>query len=333
MDALSDVLRQVRLTGAAYLDGELTAPWGLLAPAADAAAPTLMPGAEHLVYYHLVTEGTCIASVDGVDPLPLAAGDVVLLPHGDPHVMSSAAGVVPVPAWEVYTPPPPGGVKGLRCGGGGAVTRLVCGFLACEKGPCNPLLDALPPMLRVNVRADPTTTWIEASLRFGTREAAVERSGGATVLAKLSELLFVEAVRRFIEQLPAEQTGWLAGLRDRFVGRSLALIHAQPARPWTVEELGREVGLSRSALAERFATVLGQPPAHYLTRWRLQLAAQKLRSGLASVAQIAEEVGYESEAAFNRAFKREIGMPPATWRRRAQDVTTAPVAAESPTRF
>lgn len=265
-----------------------------------------------------------MASIDGADPVRLTAGEVVLLPHGDPHVMASACDIKAVPAWDVYTPPPPGEVVGLRCGGGGEITRIVCGFLACEKGPCNPLLDSLPPILRVNVRADPTASWIEASLRFGACEAAAQRSGGATVLAKLSELLFVEAVRSFIESLPAEQTGWLAGLRDRFVGRALALIHARPAHPWTVEELGRGVGLSRSALAERFATVLGQPPAQYLTRWRLQLAAQKLRAGQGrAVAKIAEEVGYESEAAFNRAFKREIGIPPAAWRRGGEDRTTA----------
>jgi AraC-like DNA-binding protein len=328
MDALSDVLRSVHLTGAAYLSGELSSPWGVCAPSADAAAAALMPGAEHLVYYHLVTEGSCVASVDGFDPVPLAAGDVVLLPHGDPHVMASGPEVKAVPAWEVYTPPPPGEVIGLRCGGGGPVTRVVCGFLACEKGPCNPLLDALPPILSVNVRDDPGAAWIEASLRFGACEAAAQRSGGATILAKLSELLFVEALRRYIESLPPEQTGWLAGVRDRFVGRALSLIHARPAHAWTVEELGREVGLSRSALAERFASVLGQPPAQYLTRWRLQLAAQKLRSGQSSLARIAEEVGYESEAAFNRAFKREVGVPPATWRRRRSEHAAPDIAAD-----
>lgn len=316
MDALSDVLRLVRLTGAVFLHGELSAPWGVCAPSAAEAATALMPAAEHLVFYHLVTEGSCVAIIAGADPVPLVAGDLVLFPHGDAHVMASAPDVKAVPAWEVYSPPPPGEVVGLRCGGGGVVTRLVCGFLACEKGPCNPLLDALPPILRVNVRADPTATWIEASLRFGASEAAAQRSGGATVLAKLSELLFVEALRSFIESLPPEQTGWLAGLRDRFVGRALALLHARPAHPWSVDELAREVGLSRSALADRFTTLLGQPPVQYLTRWRLQLAAQKLRAGQASVAQVAEDVGYESEAAFSRAFKREIGTPPSAWRRR-----------------
>jgi AraC-like DNA-binding protein len=329
MDALSDVLRWVRLTGAVFLSGELSAPWGVSAPSAAEATTAFVPGAEHLVFYHLVTEGSCVAIVAGCDPVPLEAGDVVLFPHGNAHVMASAPDVAALPAWEVYSPPPPGEVVGLRCGGGGEVTRLVCGFLACEKGPCNPLLDSLPPILRVNVRADPAATWIEASLRFGACEAAARRSGGATVLAKLSELLFVEAVRCFIESLPAEETGWLAGLRDRFVGRALTLMHARPAHAWTVEELGREVGLSRSALAERFATVLGQPPVQYLTRWRLQLAARRLRSGHESVARIAEEVGYESEAAFNRAFKREIGTPPATWRRSsAERATPAAASAE-----
>ncbi len=308
MDALSDVLRLVRLTGAVFLHGELSAPWGLSAPSASAAE-------HHLVYYHLVTEGTCVAIMPGADPVRLTAGDVVILPHGDSHVMASAAQVTPVPTWEVYTQPQPGEVVGLRYGGGGATTQVVCGFLECEKRQSNPLLDALPPILRVNVRLDPTANWIETSLRFGASESAAQRAGGATVLAKLSELLFVEAVRRYTESLPAEQTGWLAGLRDRFVGRALTLTHAHSERAWTVEELAREVGLSRSALAERFTQFVGQPPMQYLTRWRLHVAATLLRSRGLSVAQIAEQTGYESEAAFNRAFKREIGIPPAAWRR------------------
>lgn len=253
--------------------------------------------------------------IEGTDSVCLGAGDVVLFPHGDPHVMASSTEVKAVPAWEVYSAPPPGEVVGLRYGGGGDITRLVCGFLACEKGPCNPLLESLPPILRVNVRTDSAATWIETSLRFGASEAVAQRAGGATVLAKLSELLFVEAVRRYIESLPVEQTGWLAGLRDRFVGRALTLMHAHSERAWTVEELAKQVGLSRSALAERFTELLGQPPMHYLARWRLQVAAHLLRSRGLSVAQVAEQIGYESEAAFNRAFKREMGVPPATWRK------------------
>jgi len=327
MDALSEVLRLVRLTGAVFLHGELTAPWGVSALSSDAAATALMPGAEHLVYYHLVTEGQCVASVEGAEPVHLDAGDLVLFPHGDAHVMASAPEVQAVPAWEVYTPPPPGEVIGLRCGGGGEVTKVVCGFLSCEKVPSNPLLEALPPVLRVSMRADPNMAWIESSLRFGASEAAAHRAGGTTVLAKLSELLFVEAVRRYIESLPAQQTGWLAGLRDRFVGRALTLMHAHSERTWTVEELAKEVGLSRSALAERFTEFVGQPAMQYLTRWRLQVASHLLRSRALSVAQVAEQVGYESEAAFNRAFKREIGAPPATWRRR-RDAGASEAAAD-----
>jgi AraC-like DNA-binding protein len=209
----------------------------------------------------------------------------------------------------------PGEVMSVFYGGGGAKTRIVCGFLACDEVLSNPLLVSLPRIFKVDVRNGSGSAWLESSLRFAAEEAAVSRAGSATVLAKLSELLFVEAVRRCIDTLPENEKNWLAGLRDRFVGRALSLLHSQPAHAWTVDELARKVGLSRSALAQRFSDFLGQPPMQYLARWRLQIAAQQLRDGEKSLADVAEHVGYDSEAAFNRAFKREFGMPPASWRR------------------
>ena len=206
----------------------------------------------------------------------------------------------------------------LRYGGGGDTTRLICGFLASDSVLSNPLLAALPRLFRIGMRGT-DAAWLETSMRFAASEAALARAGGATVLGKLSELLFIEAVRRYTETLPANERGWLAGLRDRFVGRALSLMHARPAHPWTVDALGRQVGLSRSALAQRFTALLGQPPMQYLARWRLQLAARQLRGGDVPLAVVAEDVGYESEAAFNRAFKREFGVPPAAWRRAGGD--------------
>jgi len=209
----------------------------------------------------------------------------------------------------------PGEVLRLSCGGGGARTRMVCGFLASDEVLSNPLLASLPRLFKVDVRSGTGSAWLESSLRFAVEEAAVSRAGSATVLSRLSELLFVEAVRRCIDTLPEGEKNWLAGLRDRFVGRALSLLHARPAYAWTVDELAGKVGLSRSALAQRFSDFLGQPPMQYLARWRLQIAAQQLRDGEMSLADVAEHVGYDSEAAFNRAFKREFGMPPASWRR------------------
>ena len=202
----------------------------------------------------------------------------------------------------------------LAYGGGGEATRMVCGFLGARDISRNPLLSALPRLFKVDVRGS-SASWLESSLRFATDEAASAHAGSATVLAKLSELVFVEAVRRYVDTMPDDRKGWLAGLRDRFVARALALMHARPAHTWTVEDLAREVGMSRSGLAQRFSELLGVPPMQYLAQWRLQLAAQQLRLADRSLAWVAEEIGYESEAAFSRAFKREFGVPPATWRR------------------
>jgi len=216
----------------------------------------------------------------------------------------------------------------VRHGGGGEVTRMVCGYLACNSSLFDTVLAALPRVMVVNMREGPAAQWLTSSIRFSIAESAAQRAGAGTVLAKLSELMFVEAIRRHIESLPPEQTGWLAGLRDRFVGKTLALIHSKPAHAWTVEELAGMVGLSRSALAERFTGLMGQPPMQYLTRWRLQLAANLLRSGSRNVASVAADVGYDSEAAFSRAFKRELGMAPAAWRqtpateKRAKELAT-----------
>jgi AraC family transcriptional regulator, alkane utilization regulator len=223
-------------------------------------------------------------------------------------------------------------VMKLSYGGGGTGTRLICGFLACDNSLSNPLLSSLPPIFKVDMRNDPRSAWLTSSLQFAAAEASEWRAGSAIVLARLSELLFVEAVRRCIDTLPADRKGWLAGVRDRFVGRALSMLHAQPAHAWTVDELARKVGLSRSALAQRFTDLLGQPPMQYLARWRLQVAAQELLNGSKSLAAVAEQVGYESEAAFNRAFKREFGTPPAYWRKNqgVADAAGVPVNPAEP---
>jgi AraC-like DNA-binding protein len=262
-----------------------------------------------------VTEGRCDVSLAGRAPESAHAGDLVIIPGGEAHSLGSDLSRPQVPGGTLVVQRGPDDVPQVRHGGGGAVTRMVCGYLACDSSLFDTVLAALPRIMVVNMREGPGAQWLTSSIRFSIAESAAQRAGAGTVLAKLSELMFVEAIRRHIESLPPEQTGWLAGLRDRFVGKTLALIHSKPAHPWTVEELAGAVGLSRSALAERFTGLIGQPPMQYLTRWRLQLAANLLRSGSRNVAAVAADVGYDSEAAFSRAFKRELGTTPAAWRR------------------
>jgi AraC-like DNA-binding protein len=251
--------------------------------------------------------------------LQVEAGEVIVVPQGETHLLGSATDLTPelmAPLLMDQVETRPGEVMTLTHGGGGAVTRMVCGYLSAQEIWRNPLLSALPRLFKVGMRGS-NASWLESSLRFATAEAASAHAGRATVLAKLAELIFVEAVRRYVDTMPDNRKGWLAGLRDRFVAGALTLMHARPAHPWTVEDLAGRVGLSRSGLAQRFTDLLGVPPMQYLAQWRLQLAAQQLRLGDRSLALVAEDVGYESEAACNRAFKREFGVPPATWRRNA----------------
>ncbi|BAV34685.1 AraC family transcriptional regulator [Sulfuricaulis limicola] len=338
MDAISDVLRVVRLSGAVYLYSELTAPWCVIGKTDGALCAGYLPRSERVVSYHLITEGNCWArlAADPDSAIQINAGELLVVPQGETHILGSAPDLTPVPfgpllASQLETAP--GEVMKLSYGGGGAMTRTVCGFLACDETLSNPILSSLPRIFKIDMRNDPRSAWLESSLQFAAAEAAEWRAGSATVLAKLSELLFVEAIRRCIDALPADRKGWLAGARDRFVGRALSLMHARPAHDWTVDELARKVGLSRSALAQRFTDFLEQPPMQYLARWRLQVAAHELLNGNKSLAAVAEQVGYDSEAAFNRAFKREFGMPPAGWRkdRSKADVADASANALQPT--
>ena len=315
MDALSDVLRAAHLSGAVFLHAEFTAPWCIAAQMTPKLCAPFLGTTAHLIPYHYVVEGELSVAVEGGAPLPLRCGEVVLFPRNDIHVMGSDLGLPPVMGKDVILPPQGGGLHSIRHGGGGAPTRLVCGYLGCDSASGNPVVATLPAAMRLKVEETGSAEWIRSTFQFAANEVAGGRPGSETVLAKLSELLFVEAVRRYIEDLPAGQTGWLAGLRDPAVARALALMHGDIARPWSVEELGREAGVSRSALADRFTRVIGMAPMHYLAHWRLQIAAQSLKTTSAPLARIAEQIGYESEAAFSRAFKKSFGSAPATWRR------------------
>lgn len=315
MDALSQTLRVVRLTGAIFVNARFTAPWCYRSPRADSVAPILEPGAERVVIFHLITEGECWVEMDDGETMRLVAGDAVVFPHGDAHRMGSAPGLVPVsgkPLDKLLTRRP----RQLSFGGGGATTRFVCGYLACDARLARLLLAGLPALLRVNVRGSPAGAWLEASVRYALAEARSPRPGGEGVLAKLAELLFIEVLRQYMnEQRDDGRTGWLAGLRDRIVGAALDALHQRPAHPWTLEELARAAGSSRSVLAERFQRLVGTAPMQYLTQWRMVLAANLLCHGQRSLTQVANDVGYQTDTAFNRAFKREYGVPPAAWRR------------------
>lgn len=325
-DTLSDLLRTVRMRGAVFYYVSFRDRWSAEAPPAREIAEAVMPGCEHVMEYHMIAKGSGWAAVSGLPPVKLAAGDIVMFPQGDRHVLSSAPGVEPLRLTADWVfarrndprPMPISYHHGVVDAGAAvpvedADTIAVCGFLGCDLRPFNPLVAALPRIL--HLPASRAGDWVERVIDQAVVESNDRRPGGDAVLERLSEMMFVDAARRYLEGLPEDATGWLAGLRDRFVGRALALMHERPDHPWSVDDLAREVGLSRSALHERFMKFLGDAPMHYLANWRIQLGARLLRESNRNVAAIALDVGYDSEAAFSRAFRRIVGMPPAAWRK------------------
>jgi len=315
VDVFSDVLRVIKLSGGVFLEADFTAPWCISGRVSPDDCKPFLEAPRHVIATHFVAQGYMRLQPEGGDPIDVAAGEIVLLPQNSAHTFGSELHSAPVPAREIIQPPQNGELARVVYGGGGSATQLLCGFLCCD-APFSPLLSALPAVLKVDVRSTPSGAWIESSFRFAASEIAAGRLGSATVIAKLSELLFVEAVRQFIADLPAERRGWLAGLRDPHIGRALAVLHARPTEAWTAESIAGEVGMSRSVFAERFSSLVGQGPMQYLAMWRMQLAAQYLREGRGSLAQIGAAIGYDSESAFSRAFKREFGISPSRWRGR-----------------
>jgi AraC-like DNA-binding protein len=315
MDPLSDVLRVVRLSGAHFFQAAASGSWGVEAAAARELSPRILPGSEHLISYHVVLTGRCWGGVKGQPPVPLEAGDVILFPHGHAHIMSSGPDVgtnlLPINAVPRFPKDAEFGDVSVPD------VTLVCGFFGCDLAPFNPLIASLPIQLRMRGLSEGL---VGIFARQVVEETRMGRAGADSMLTRLAELMFIEVLRRHLESLPTEHGGWLAGIRDPMVGRALALLHERPGHPWTLAELATAAASSRSSLAERFTQLVGVPPMQYLTQWRMQVAAALLKETGAKVAAVAAEVGYESEAAFSRAFKRATGLAPGAWRLRARRV-------------
>lgn len=314
MDVLSEVLSAFHLCGALFFNAEFSAPWCLRSSGAAGLAPHLTFTGAHLIMFHFLIEGRAYAHLEDGDDVLLTAGDIVVCPGGDSHYIGNGSPRRPVDSFNTFAKHLPDGLKPVEFGGGGEITRFVCGYMACDPRLRDLLLAGLPQILKVPVAAGPSGAWIEQSLRFSVNASTTGDEGSSLVIGKLSEVLFVETLRGYMSSLPGRQSGWLAAIRDPSMARALARLHRDPARSWTVEGLAKEAGLSRTRLAERFRQLLGISPMNYLTDWRMQLGAEALQKTEKSVAEVALGVGYSSEAAFIRAFKRAFNAPPAQFR-------------------
>ena len=315
MDALSELLRAVKLSGAMFFNAQCGEPWCVRSPSSRSFSRYVASPSSHVIEFHLIAEGRAYVRV-GQETTPLMAGDIIIIPHGDAHVLGNGAGAEMIDSEASLPGILTGQLKPTRMGGSGAETRLICGYLACEARLISPVLAGLPRLVRVHVRNDSYGALLENMIQHAVEQVSNATQGSGVIVARLAEVLFAEVLRRYVSQLPPGRAGWLAGAVDPVIGRALGSLHRRPEHPWTLEELAQDVGLSRSALTERFARYLGQGPIAYLTDWRLELAAESLRNTNRSVLQIAGDVGYDSEAAFNRAFKRRFSTPPARYRKR-----------------
>jgi AraC-like DNA-binding protein len=320
-DPLSDVLRTVKLEGALFFMIDATSPWCVAVPRASEYAGIILPKARHVVSYHVAVEGKGLASTPGIEPIAFDGGDIIVFPHADPYLMTSAPGVSPEldreQTLQFFRDLAAGKLPFVIPEGGGQhpKAKFICGFLGCDLSPFNPLFATLPPILHVRRPSDGRADLLDQLIDFAMTEIRTPHAGGESIRLGLSELMFVGLLRRHLESISADAPGWLAGLRDPKVGRALALLHAEPAGDWTLDGLARAASVSRSVLAERFARCVGETPMRYLTLWRMQLAARLLADGATKVAAIGEQVGFRSEAAFSRTFKRVTGLSPAEWRR------------------
>jgi len=324
-DPFSEALRSVRLSGAIFLDAELSAPWGFASAPASAAARLIAPSAEHLILFHLLVEGEASARIPGQGSVTLAAGDIAVLPRGDAHELWNGRVTALADSSTLLPRILEGAIASERGGGGGRMTKFICGYIGCDRQATRLFLAGLPPLFKVNIRREPSGEWLESAIRHLALQREPAAAGRSALLAKLAEALFIETLRRYMAELPRQRTGWLAAARDPAVGRALGAIHREPAHAWTVASLAQRAGMSRTVFAERFTRLLGEAPLTYVARCRMQLGARLLETTDETVLQVALSAGYESEAAFNRAFKREFDLPPARYRsrRRAGDRASA----------
>jgi AraC-like DNA-binding protein len=339
VDVLSDVLRVVRLSGAVFFTADFSSPWAVESPDPGMLAAAVMPEAECVVLFHILVDGECEVACRRHPVAKMESGDVVVFPRGDQHTMRSPGAKTATPLASIFSPGKHEEPPLLTYGGDGRTSRFVCGYLNCDQR-FGPLVEALPTMLMVRCRDDysaieaidttgsrPTnvpegsSNWLGTTLKFTVNEARAARPGSAAILGRLTELMFVEILREYMHRLAPANRGWFVAMNDAQVGKALRLMHASPQRAWTVEDLAREVAVSRSVLAQRFKDLVGEAPMHYLANWRIQLAKQMIREGARNIQDVATNVGYDSEAAFNRAFKRATGSPPAAWRK---GVSTVP---------
>lgn len=314
-DVLSDVLRSVRLTGAVFYSVECAGKWAAESPPALEMAPFLRPNAEHMIQFHAITKGSCYGGLLDEPASLLREGDLLVLPQGDIHVLSSAPGMKGDPVRVLRDPtvriPLP---LAVHLGEGkGPSAHVMCGFLGCDARPFNPLLATLPRKIHVRGAAEKHPL-VAQFFDLAVTESRSPKAGRECVLARLSELMFVEVVRSYADTFASERSGWFAGLSDELVARALSMLHERPSHTWTLEQLAKEVATSRSVLADRFNRLVGIPPMQYLMQWRMQLAGELLTVTGATLGEIATRVGYGSEAALSRAFKRQVGVAPARWR-------------------
>lgn len=307
IDPLGEALHFLRMSGTFYCRSEFTAPWGLA-----------LPPMESSMMFHVVTAGECWLEVDGAKARLLRPGDLALVPHGEGHRLVSEVGATAAGLFDLPREMLSERYEVLRHGGGGAPTTLICGAVRFDHPAAQHLVKLLPRIIGVDAWSSPEMEWIQSTLRFIAAEARELRAGGETVITRLADILVIQAIRSWIANDPTAQTGWLGALRDKQIGRAVAAIHGDPRRNWTVAALASKVGMSRSAFAARFTQLVGEPAMRYVVRWKMNTALMWLKTDDTSLADMAHRLGYDSEAAFSRAFKRYIGVSPGAARRGGQ---------------
>jgi len=320
-DPLGEALHSLRMSSSFYSRCVFTAPWGLELPAFS----------DYLMF-HVVTSGRCWLEVEGAEPCLLQRGDLALVPHGEGHRLASEPGTPAAKLFDIPHNHLSERYEIIRQGGGGAQTTLLCGVIRFDQPAARHLIGVLPKVIAVEAWSSPEQEWIQSTLRLMVVEATELRPGGETIVTRLADILVIQAIRAWIARDPAAQTGWLGALRDRQVGPAIAALHREPARPWTVATLASEAAMSRSAFAARFAELVGETPMQYVARWRMQVAHTWLQEDGATLGELAFRLGYRSEAAFSRAFKRFVGVPPGALRRRpdtANDLAVDGVASHT----